>query len=144
MKTRDDAVKPEAVADMETTCHEGQGPCDPRIYLAVERTFLAWVRTGLALMGFGFIAARFALFLRDEAAWRSDVPQHASVSLPMGISLIMLGVLISLIAAVRHHRQISALDQGVFRSAFGVVFATATAGILALFGMVIALYLATL
>ena len=34
---------------------------DPRIYLAAERTFLAWVRTSLALMGFGFLIARFGL-----------------------------------------------------------------------------------
>jgi putative membrane protein len=32
-------------------------------YLAAERTFLAWIRTGLALMGFGFVVARFGLFL---------------------------------------------------------------------------------
>ena len=32
---------------------------DPRVYLAAERTFLAWIRTGLALMGFGFVVARF-------------------------------------------------------------------------------------
>jgi hypothetical protein len=36
------------------------GPSD---YLAAERTFLAWIRTGLALMGFGFVVARFGLFL---------------------------------------------------------------------------------
>ena len=37
------------------------GPSD---YLAAERTFLAWIRTGLALMGFGFVVARFGLFLQ--------------------------------------------------------------------------------
>ena len=37
---------------------------DPRVYLAAERTFLAWIRTSVSLMGFGFVIARFALFLR--------------------------------------------------------------------------------
>ena len=37
---------------------------DPRVFFAAERTFLAWIRTGLALMGFGFVVARFGLFLR--------------------------------------------------------------------------------
>ncbi len=37
---------------------------DSRIYMAAERTFLAWIRTGIALMGFGFVVARFGLFLR--------------------------------------------------------------------------------
>ena len=37
-------------------------------YLAAERTFLAWLRTGLALMGFGFVVDRFGLFLRQLEA----------------------------------------------------------------------------
>jgi putative membrane protein len=36
---------------------------DPRIYFAAERTLLAWIRTGIALMAFGFVIARFGLFL---------------------------------------------------------------------------------
>jgi uncharacterized membrane protein YidH (DUF202 family) len=39
-------------------------PSGPSDYLAAERTFLAWIRTGLALMGFGFVVARFGLFLQ--------------------------------------------------------------------------------
>jgi putative membrane protein len=38
---------------------------DLRDYLAAERTFLAWTCTGLALMGFGFVVARFGLFLQQ-------------------------------------------------------------------------------
>ncbi len=48
-------------------------------YLAAERTLLAWIRTGLALMGFGFVVARFGLFIRElqvvqhgVAAWGSN------------------------------------------------------------------------
>ena len=41
-------------------------------YLAAERTLLAWIRTGLALMGFGFVVARFGLFLQQL-----QVIQHA-------------------------------------------------------------------
>ena len=40
-----------------------QPESDPRVFFAAERTFLAWIRTGLALMGFGFVVARFGLFL---------------------------------------------------------------------------------
>ena len=42
-------------------------PEDPRVRFAAERTLLAWMRTGLALMGFGFVVARFGLFLREIA-----------------------------------------------------------------------------
>ena len=38
---------------------------DPRVYMAAEHTFLAWIRTGLALTGFGFVVARYGLFLRE-------------------------------------------------------------------------------
>jgi len=43
-------------------------PEDPRVRVAAERTLLAWMRTGMALMGFGFVVARFGLFLREIAA----------------------------------------------------------------------------
>jgi len=38
---------------------------DPRVLYAAERTLLAWIRTGLALMGFGFVVARFSLSQRS-------------------------------------------------------------------------------
>jgi putative membrane protein len=114
-------------------------PCDPRIYLAAERTFLAWIRTGLALMGFGFIAARFGLFLR--VAFGSSLPERTGISLPVGIALIILGVIVNVSAALRHHRYLQALDRGEFRSAFGSTFASLIAGILAVIGLALALYM---
>lgn len=41
---------------------------EPTVYYAAERTLLAWVRTGLAMMSFGFVVARFGLFLQELAA----------------------------------------------------------------------------
>jgi putative membrane protein len=54
------------------------------VYFAAERTLLAWVRTGLALMGFGFVVSRFGLFLRELAAVRDGSPRHGSVFFPFG------------------------------------------------------------
>ena len=66
---------------------------DPRVPLAAERTLLAWVRTGLAMMGFGFVVARFGLFLRELAAVRPDVPlRQGSASQWIGVVLVMLGL----------------------------------------------------
>lgn len=117
-------------------------PPDPRTYLAAERTFLAWIRTGLALMGFGFIAARFGFFLREEAAAGVPIPHHSGISLPVGITLILLGVIVNVCSAVRHDRYLKAIDRGEFRSVFGTTFAFAIAGILAIIGLGLAMYLA--
>ena len=89
---------------------------DPRIYLAAERTFLAWIRTGLACMGFGFVVARFGLFMRELVLNNPAVAYHPStgISLPVGIALIGVGILITITAAVRHHRYIQAIQQFSF------------------------------
>src|ERR1700730_15048807 len=73
------------------------GPGD---YLAAERTFLAWIRTGLALMGFGFVVARFGLFLR--ALQLGGPSQSYGLSVWFGPALIILGVVVN-IWSVRHH-----------------------------------------
>ena len=57
---------------------------DPRVYFAAERTLLAWVRTGLAMMGFGFVVARFGLFLREIAAMRDLSSQRHSGTIALG------------------------------------------------------------
>jgi putative membrane protein len=118
---------------------------DPRIYMAAERTFLAWLRTGIALMGFGFVVARFGLFLRELAA--SNEPTklpHSGFSLPVGILLIALGIIVNIVAAVRHRRCIRAIDRGEFRQTFGSAFGLWLAGLLALIGLTVAVYLAVL
>ena len=118
---------------------------DPRVYMAAERTFLAWLRTGIALMGFGFVVARFGLFLNELAASNEPArPPHASFSLPVGILLIALGILVNVVAAIRHHRCIRSLDRGQFRQTFGPAFGLWLAGLLALIGLAVAVYLATL
>jgi len=117
-----------------------------RIYMAAERTFLAWIRTGIAFMGFGFVVARFGLFLREIAlANNMTVAQNNNgFSMPVGIALIVAGILVNLIAAIQHHRYIKALDRGQFRQAYGSAFIFLIAGFLAVIGLAVAIYLAVL
>ena len=118
---------------------------DPRNYMAAERTFLAWLRTGISLMGFGFVVARFGLFLREMVVSAPKVPHEtAGFSLPVGILLIVLGMIVNVVAGLQHSRYIRALDRGEFRSTFDSRFAYLLGALLAVVGTVMAIYLAKL
>jgi putative membrane protein len=87
-------------------------PEDPRVRFAAERTLLAWLRTGLALMGFGFVVARFGLFLRELAAAHQAASPTHGWSLWIGTGLVALGVVIILLAALEHWTIIGRLNRG--------------------------------
>ncbi len=90
---------------LPTETNDAAAHRDPRIYYAAERTMLAWVRTGIALMGFGFVVERFGLFLRELAAARNVEPvAQPGASLWVGTVLILLGVWVNVVAAVNHIR----------------------------------------
>src|SRR5260221_10367411 len=82
-------------------------------YLAAERTFLAWIRTGLALMGFGFVVARFGLFLHAlQIGQPSLAARPPGLSLWFGTALIVLGVIVNILCAWRHIRLVQELNRG--------------------------------
>jgi putative membrane protein len=116
---------------------------DPRVRYAIERTLLAWVRTGLALMGFGFVVARFGLFLHEIEAVRQNAMPKAStgLSLWIGTALILLGVLINLLVSAEHlrlMRQIQSVPPYGLRS---WLLGVGVSLVLAMLGIVMAVYL---
>jgi putative membrane protein len=109
--------------------------------LAVERTLLVWVRTGLAMMGFGFIVAKFGLFLREMAAThREAAPPPPALSLWIGTAMVLLGVLANLVAAAQHARLLANLSS-VPRRRLALSPAVGLALLLALLGSVMVYYL---
>jgi len=85
-----------------------------RLHQANERTMLAWVRTGIALMGFGFAIARFSLFLRElaQSGAVGRPPTHSSGSTWLGGLLVALGTATTVFATARYGHVRRAIMQG--------------------------------
>jgi putative membrane protein len=115
---------------------------DPRVYFAAERTFLAWIRTGLGLMGIGFAVSRFGLFLRELTSAQSHLPAHTTgLSLWSGVALVALGVLVNVNAVIQHIQVVDRLKSGTWIAGRISTSAVVLAVLLALVGTGMAIYL---
>lgn len=86
-----------------------------REHQANERTFLAWLRTSISLIGFGLAIARFGLFLRQSQTVTDKVVSHQINSEFLGMSLIIAGLIIVGLAAFRYNRVYLQIEQENYR-----------------------------
>lgn len=112
---------------------------DPRIYFAAERTLLAWVRTGLTLVGMGFVVARFGLFLRIVRNAPSAAPQLGSTWI--GVGLVVLGSLAIGIAAWQHARFWKSLEKPYQTRMAAMKWSVVFAMLVAVIGLALGAYL---
>jgi putative membrane protein len=115
---------------------------DPRVYFAAERTFLAWIRTGLGLMGVGFAVARFGLFLRQLHGSDTHItPRGTGLSVWSGVAIVSLGVIVLVSSVVQHLTLVRELSTGTWQPGRVSRNAVVLAVFLALVGVGMAAYL---
>ncbi|GAC1654867.1 MAG: DUF202 domain-containing protein [Vulcanimicrobiaceae bacterium] len=111
-------------------------------HLANERTFLAWVRTALAFIGFGFVIARFSVFMREftQIGGHAAQPAH-SLSDIFGVVMVLAGIVVGAFGAYRYCAQLESLRTQGAPYPMSRMAAIATAVMIAVFAGMLALVL---
>ena len=118
---------------------ESPNPNRARDHLANERTFLAWVRTGAAIVVFGFAIGRFSIAMRQLTAFEGHPLKTAGLSVWMGASSIVAGVVLVVAGLMRYRKTRAQLDAGTFEPT-GFLLDMVTI-LVVVFGVVLAGYL---
>jgi len=92
-----------------------------RVHMANERTFLAWIRTSVGIMAFGFVVEKFALFIKQLSYFlgnpnidKISPPSHGYSSI-LGIFLVGLGALMGVLAFIRYKKVEKQIDEDLYQ-----------------------------
>jgi putative membrane protein len=115
----------------------------PQEYLANERTFLAWLRTCIAIIGLGFVVARFGLFLREfgitvKNGTLTDLSTHYASSF-LGVALVSVGIGFAIYALKNYLHANQAIKNGTYMPKNSIIYSAVVA--LVIFGVLIVAYL---
>jgi inner membrane protein YidH len=110
-------------------------------HLANERTFLAWVRTSISVIVFGFVVAKFGITLRQFFRFENLDPHETGISLALGVSFMVVGILMAILAMWRYQATRVQIEQAEFRPANKIIYVVGavTAGL----GIMLVYYLLT-
>ena len=88
-----------------------------RVHMANERTFLAWIRTSIAVMAFGFVVEKFSLFVKQMAYYmgKEAQPPAPGYSSRIGILLVGLGMLMGVLAFIRYKKVERQIDEDTYK-----------------------------
>jgi uncharacterized membrane protein YidH (DUF202 family) len=93
----------------------------PNDHMANERTFLAWIRTSIGIMAFGFVVEKFAFFIKKLSLFVGKTPELESTTSSLGyssifgIALVVLGTLIGVLAFIRYKKVEKEIDDNAYR-----------------------------
>lgn len=113
---------------------------DPRVLFAAERTLLAWNRTALSLMAFGFLIERFGLFL--EMIGRAEMQFfQRHISFLLGLTLILIASALSIHSIIQHKRLLQTLQPAEIPARYDLRAGMFVNGVVATVGVALGLYL---
>ncbi len=112
---------------------------DPRVFFAAERTLMAWTRTTVALMAFGFAIERFGLFLHMFLMSQGDHARRNG-SFWVGISFILFGAIVSVLSVVQYRGVLKTLRPIEIPESYWVNMGVYTNLLLAAFGIAVIIY----
>ena len=114
---------------------------DPRVFFAAERTLLAWNRTSLTLMAFGFVIERFGLFMRLLLPQQAGHHVERGISFWVGIAFIVLGAYSATTATVQYRKVLKTLKPVEVPDGYSVNGGVITNLIVAFLGVALTIYL---
>ena len=113
---------------------------DPRVLFAAERTLLAWNRTSISLMAFGFVVERFGLFL--EIVGQGDIKLfQRHISFFVGVAFILLAAFVALYSIWQHKRILKTIRPAEIPSGYNLGAGMVVNGIIGILGIALSIYL---
>ncbi|MFC3559038.1 YidH family protein [Pedobacter jamesrossensis] len=110
-------------------------------HLANERTFLAWIRTAIGIIGLGFVVEKSSNFLNQIngvlGPSKSIIPEERSYVI--GVLLVVLGSITIILAMIHYHRTEKMLERGLYDNSTLLIKTTAT--LILVFSLLLASYL---